>query len=152
MPRNQGALSRLAELMRRVNSSTDTEVILEEIAHGVVDVLGYGVAAIARLEGDTLVMTHVAGPPEVVAQILHRRTPAEQILDEFRQADRWGILRFVPAGRINSAAGTDLAATLINCFVQPVGDSIAHDDDGHPGIYIALTEAAVLLYERIEHS
>jgi ribonucleoside-diphosphate reductase alpha chain len=49
---------------------------------------------------------------------------------------------FVPAGRIHSAAGTDLSATLINCFVQPVGDSIAHDDDGHPGIYIALTEAA----------
>ena len=94
-------MSRLAELMRRVNSSTDTEVILEEIAHGVVDVLGYGVAAIARLEGDTLVMTNVAGPPEVVAQILHRRTPAEQILDEFRQADRWGILRFVPAGRMS---------------------------------------------------
>lgn len=101
MPRNQGALSRLAELMRRVNSSTDTEVILEEIAHGVVDVLGYGVAAIARLEGDTLVMTNVAGPPDVVAQILHRRTPAEQILDEFREADRWGILRFVPAGRMS---------------------------------------------------
>jgi signal transduction histidine kinase len=102
MPRNQGALSRLAELMRRVNSSTDTEVILEEIAHGVVDVLGYGVAAIARLEGDVLVMTHVAGPPEVVAQILHRRTPAEQILDEFREADKWGILRFVPAGRMSA--------------------------------------------------
>ncbi len=101
MPRSQGALSRLAELMRRVNSSTDTEVILEEIAHGVVDVLGYGVAAIARLEGDTLVMTNVAGPPDVVAQILHRRTPAEQILDEFREADRWGILRFVPAGRMS---------------------------------------------------
>ena len=101
MPRSQGALSRLAELMRRVNSSTDTEVILEEIAHGVVDVLGYGVAAIARLEGDVLVMTNVAGPPEVVAQILNRRTPAEQILDEFREADRWGILRFVPAGRMS---------------------------------------------------
>ena len=49
---------------------------------------------------------------------------------------------FIPAGRILSAAGTDLSATLINCFVQPVGDSIAHDDEGHPGIYTALTEAA----------
>jgi ribonucleoside-diphosphate reductase alpha chain len=26
--------------------------------------------------------------------------------------------------------------------VQPVGDSIAQVDDGHPGIYTALTEAA----------
>ncbi|MEO7010724.1 MAG: ribonucleotide reductase N-terminal alpha domain-containing protein, partial [Caldimonas sp.] len=49
---------------------------------------------------------------------------------------------FIPAGRIASAAGTELEATLINCFVQPVGDSIAQDDDGHPGIYTALTEAA----------
>ena len=49
---------------------------------------------------------------------------------------------FVPAGRIQSAAGTDLSATLINCFVQPVGDSIAQLEDGHPGIYTALTEAA----------
>jgi ribonucleoside-diphosphate reductase alpha chain len=49
---------------------------------------------------------------------------------------------FIPAGRILSAAGTDLSATLINCFVQPVGDSIASMEDGHPGIYTALTEAA----------
>ncbi|MEO3691705.1 adenosylcobalamin-dependent ribonucleoside-diphosphate reductase [Roseateles paludis] len=49
---------------------------------------------------------------------------------------------FVPAGRIMSAAGTDLSATLINCFVQPVGDSIATAEDGVPGIYTALTEAA----------
>jgi ribonucleoside-diphosphate reductase alpha chain len=49
---------------------------------------------------------------------------------------------FIPAGRIQSAAGTALSATLINCFVQPVGDSIAHIEDGHPGIYTALTEAA----------
>ena len=124
MPRSQGALSRLAELMRRVNSSTDTEVILEEIAHGVVDVLGYGVAAIARLEGDVLVMTHVAGPPEVVAQILHRRTPADQILDEFREADKWGILRFVPAGRMSAAR---LQAAWIPEF-QPIGDP----DAWHP--------------------
>jgi ribonucleoside-diphosphate reductase alpha chain len=49
---------------------------------------------------------------------------------------------FIPAGRINSAAGTPLPATLINCFVQPVGDSITEVVDGKPGIYTALAEAA----------
>ncbi len=49
---------------------------------------------------------------------------------------------FIPAGRINSAAGTDLQATLINCFVQPVGDSIVENVDGRPGIYTALAQAA----------
>jgi ribonucleoside-diphosphate reductase alpha chain len=57
----------------------------------------------------------------------------------FLEALRGG---FIPAGRIQSAAGTGLAATLINCFVQPVGDSIRHEEDGHPGIYTALAEAA----------
>src|SRR6267142_2751601 len=49
---------------------------------------------------------------------------------------------FVPAGRINSAAGIAMQATLINCFVQPVGDSISEVVDGRPGIYTALSEAA----------
>src|SRR5436190_490604 len=49
---------------------------------------------------------------------------------------------FIPAGRINSAAGIPMQATLINCFVQPVGDSISEVVDGKPGIYTALQEAA----------
>ncbi len=49
----------------------------------------------------------------------------------------------IGAGRIMSAAGTDIQATLINCFVQPVGDAIqGRDDEGFPGIYEALREAA----------
>ncbi|MFO1418943.1 MAG: adenosylcobalamin-dependent ribonucleoside-diphosphate reductase [Methylotetracoccus sp.] len=49
---------------------------------------------------------------------------------------------FIPAGRIMSAAGTAIEATLINCFVQPIGDSISHTESGKPGIYEALAESA----------
>ena len=58
--------------------------------------------------------------------------------DAFYRAQQNG---FILGGRINSAAGTDLKATLINCFVQPVGDSISGNADG-VGIYVALNEAA----------
>lgn len=47
------------------------------------------------------------------------------------------------AGRIMSAAGAGIEATLINCFVQPVGDAIQGvDSNGLPGIYVALLQAA----------
>ena len=49
---------------------------------------------------------------------------------------------FIPAGRIMSAAGSGIQATLINCFVQPVGDSVSEPVDDKPGIYRALAEAA----------
>lgn len=49
---------------------------------------------------------------------------------------------FIPAGRILSAAGTDLSATLINCFVQPVGDFTRGVSEGVPGIFDAASESA----------
>jgi ribonucleoside-diphosphate reductase alpha chain len=58
---------------------------------------------------------------------------------EFLRAQDAG---FVLGGRVNSAAGTDLQATLINCFVQPVGDAMRGKADGKPGIMDALAEAA----------
>ena len=61
------------------------------------------------------------------------------MVQAFLQAQEQG---FVPAGRICSAAGTDIQATLINCFVQPIGDSVSEAKNGKPSIYTALAEAA----------
>lgn len=49
---------------------------------------------------------------------------------------------FVGGGRIMSAAGSGLQTTLINCFVQPVGDTISGLDGSKVGIYPALEQAA----------
>ncbi len=82
---------------------------------------------------------------EVIQRVARALAQAEQASERSHWEQRFAeALRsgFIPAGRIQSAAGTGLSATLINCFVQPVGDSISQSEDGHPGIYTALTEAA----------
>jgi ribonucleoside-diphosphate reductase alpha chain len=72
----------------------------------------------------------LAEPAEVRAKI------EAEFVDNFKR----GALG---AGRIMSAAGAGIDATLINCFVQPVGDAIQGvDDNGLPGIYVALLQAA----------
>lgn len=106
MPTTTGTASpdgvrRLYELMRRVNSPHELSEVLHEVANGVVEGLGYGIAAISVLEGETLVMTAVAGPAEVREAILGRRTPMADVFDEFAHADEWGILRYVPHHRLD---------------------------------------------------
>jgi ribonucleoside-diphosphate reductase alpha chain len=98
------------------------EVLLEKYSKGIEQSI---------LEVNQRV-AHALAQAEVPAQRKHWEA---QFLDALQAG-------FLPAGRIQSAAGTELAATLINCFVQPVGDSISQAENGHPGIYIALAEAA----------
>ena len=77
-----------------------------------------------------------------VAQALAAAEP-KKIRGAMQARFALALERFIPAGRILSSAGTDIQATLINCFVQPVGDAIQGvDANGHPGIYDALKEAA----------
>ncbi|NYT61428.1 adenosylcobalamin-dependent ribonucleoside-diphosphate reductase [Alcaligenaceae bacterium] len=83
----------------------------------------------------TEVRTRVANALAQVEEPKQRKKYAEEFL--------WAMQHgFIPAGRVNSAAGTDLQSTLINCFVQPVGDSITERVDNKPGIYTALAQAA----------
>ncbi|MEO7030992.1 MAG: adenosylcobalamin-dependent ribonucleoside-diphosphate reductase [Herbaspirillum sp.] len=82
---------------------------------------------------------------EVWARVATALAEVEQPKARKKYADEflWAMQNgFIPAGRIASAAGTGLQTTLINCFVQPVGDSITSAIDGKPGIYSALAQAA----------
>ena len=65
-------------------------------------------------------------------------TNSDVFAKQFYDAQNSGLIM---AGRINSAAGTGIDATLINCFVQPIADSISGYEDGRPGIYTALSQA-----------
>jgi len=49
---------------------------------------------------------------------------------------------FIGGGRIMSTSGTNIAATLINCFVQEINDCISNPSPQTPGIYDALKYAA----------
>ncbi|WP_075149778.1 adenosylcobalamin-dependent ribonucleoside-diphosphate reductase [Thauera chlorobenzoica] len=102
-----------------------------------------------EISGEVLVEKYAKGDEQTVAEVRRRVACALAAVEtedkhahweaKFLEAQEKG---FVPAGRINSAAGTTLAATLINCFVQPVGDSVTEAVDGRPGIYTALAQAA----------
>jgi len=117
-------------MQKLVNRSTidigiqtiSTDVLLEKYAKG-------------DEAGLRQVQARVAGALADIELPKNRKKHADQFL--------WAMQHgFIPAGRINSAAGVGLETTLINCFVQPVGDSITETVGGRPGIYAALAQAA----------
>ena len=96
---------------------------------------------------DVLLEKYAKGGEKTVEDV--RRRVAKALAAVEKEPGKWEPIffealenGFIPGGRVNSAAGTQLAATLINCFVQPVGDSVSETVDGKPGIYVALMEAA----------
>lgn len=83
---------------------------------------------------------------DVQARVAKALAESPKQAKQFREAQAKGMIM---GGRINSAAGTDLKATLINCFVQPVGDATrgemveSYYVEGKlkPSIYDALSQA-----------
>ena len=102
-----------------------------------------------EISGEVLIEKYAKGNEQSVAEVRTRVARALAAIEDEDKRSQWEARfleaqehGFVPAGRINSAAGTKLQATLINCFVQPVGDSVTESIDGRPGIYTALAQAA----------
>ncbi|NTV10004.1 MAG: ribonucleoside-diphosphate reductase, adenosylcobalamin-dependent, partial [Zoogloea sp.] len=102
-----------------------------------------------EISGEVLVEKYAKGGEQSIAEVRGRVARALAAVESEDKRPHWEAKfieaqekGFVPAGRINSAAGTNLQATLINCFVQPVGDSVTESVDGRPGIYTALAQAA----------
>ncbi|MDR2452858.1 MAG: adenosylcobalamin-dependent ribonucleoside-diphosphate reductase [Candidatus Accumulibacter sp.] len=102
-----------------------------------------------EISTEVLIEKYAKGPETNVHDVRRRVARALAVHEDEKHRAQWEERflwaqenGFIPAGRINSAAGTTLSATLINCFVQPVGDSIVEIVDGKPGIYSALAEAA----------
>jgi ribonucleoside-diphosphate reductase alpha chain len=99
---------------------------------------------------DVLQEKYAKGDEQTVHDVRRRVSRALASIEAPTQREHWEAEflwamenGFIPAGRINSAAGTEIQATLINCFVQPIGDAVwGHDESGTPGIYAALQEAA----------
>ena len=98
---------------------------------------------------DVLLEKYAKGTESSAEDIHHRVSIALAAVEQPAEQETWqarflaALARgFIPGGRINSAGGTDIRATLINCFVQPVGDSVSEDVAGKPSIYKALAQAA----------
>lgn len=81
----------------------------------------------------------LAGALASVEQASHRPRRRREFLFAMRSG-------FIPGGRIHAGAGTTLAATLINCFVQPMAPRhYGRDARGRPGVDEALREMASTL-------
>ena len=107
-----------------------------------------------QITTDVLLEKYCKGDETSADQIYRRvakHLASVEATDELKQ--KWEELFYgnmkdgaIGAGRIMSAAGTDLKATLLNCYVVAVGDSIdGYDEDGVPGIYEALRQAAITM-------
>lgn len=95
------ALGRLTELMNRVSAQDDLESLFEMVVDGAADVVGFKVAAISLVipSGDVEVVA-VAGDDDARSELMGRHTPRISLEAEFAVAERWGSLRFVPAGQL----------------------------------------------------
>jgi len=100
-------LRRIARVNARINSGQALRGNLQDVTNGVVEVLGFGCAALNyRLADGGYEVMAVTGPREA-QDTLEGALIAEDVMDDvLSQAEPWGELRFVPhTSPVTSVAG-----------------------------------------------
>jgi diguanylate cyclase (GGDEF)-like protein/PAS domain S-box-containing protein len=130
------ALRRLHDhigILNRCRSLTQT---LRAVVEGVVDVVGFEVAAINYVLPDgSFEVRAVAGNALAREQLLNQRLPADTYDAEFAIADHWGTLRFVPHERLPGGQGEGWVPDL-----QPLKSADAWHP--HDALFAPLCSAA----------
>ena len=100
------ALRRMHDLIGKVNGCRSLMDTLQAVVEGVVEAVGFDVAAISYVPVDgTFEVLAVAGSTTAGDELLGRRQPADAYEEEFALADEWGALRFVPHERLPDGQG-----------------------------------------------
>ncbi|ANH37668.1 Sensor protein DivL [Nocardioides dokdonensis FR1436] len=124
VPREVVMLRELHALLTSISSAGTLSELLQLVAQGVVDVLGFQIAAVNYLDDDGfLEVLAVAGDEEAARTMSGRRVRVEEFLEEFEIADQWGQLRFVPHDRLPD----DVVSTWV-----PRVEALTGPDAWHP--------------------
>jgi diguanylate cyclase (GGDEF)-like protein/PAS domain S-box-containing protein len=120
------ALRRLHGLISKLNSAQGLDATLQTVVDGVVEVVGFEVAAVNLLDSsDVLEIVAVAGPEEARSKLLGRRRPLGNLMADVQDAEHWGSLWFIPHERWVDRSGSG------NCFIPDI--EVSEDpDDWHP--------------------
>jgi diguanylate cyclase (GGDEF)-like protein/PAS domain S-box-containing protein len=120
------ALRRLHELIGKLNSAEGLDATLQTVVEGVVEVVGFEVAAVNLLDSsDVLEMVAVAGPEEARNKLLGRRRPLRNLMADVENAEHWGSLWFIPHDRWVDRTGSG------NCFIPDI--EVSEDPEAwHP--------------------
>ncbi len=123
------ALRRLHDLIGQLNSARGLDATLQTVVDGVVDVVGFEVAAVNLLDSsDELEMVAVAGPADATAKLLGRRRPLRNLMADVELAENWGALWFIPHEKWPDAGSVSGSGT---CFVPDI--EVSDDPDAwHP--------------------
>jgi signal transduction histidine kinase len=91
--------------MRRINGGADVDSVLDAVAEGVAQAVGFEVAAISYLTRDlTFHISAVSGSAEARELLLGQEVSLASMEDELALAERWGSLLFIPAERLGDAS------------------------------------------------